>query len=89
MTERSLEEILRSGESLYLGKFKEELEKSFYGHYAAIDVDTGEYVVKENKLEAVEEARRKFNNRLVYIVQVGSLDKPSVNHRANQHAWSF
>ena len=86
---RSLEEVLRIGESLYLTKFKEALEKDYIEQYAVIDIDQEAYVVNENQVVAIEEAKTKFGNKLFYIIRVGSLDKPTINYRKTQYAWSF
>jgi hypothetical protein len=85
----SLEDILRIGEGLYFTKFKEALEKEHYGEYAAIDVEKEDFVVRQNKLEAIEEAQQKFGKKLFYIVQIGSLDKPTTNYRSSRYAWNF
>lgn len=89
MTTYSLEDILREGEHLYLETFKEELEGAFGGQYAVIDVESKEYVVRPNQLDALDEAKKKFGDKLFYIVQVGSLDRPTINYRTSQHAWIF
>ncbi|TSC77512.1 MAG: Uncharacterized protein G01um101424_359 [Parcubacteria group bacterium Gr01-1014_24] len=89
MAEHSLEDILREGERLYLNEFKEKLEKDFYGQYAVIDIEKEDYVASPNKLEAIEEAKKKFGDKLFYTVQVGNLEKPTVNYRAKQSAWNF
>lgn len=87
---QSLDDILRSGERLYLDRFKGELEADHMDAYAVIDTEAEEYVVHENKLRAIELAKEKFGDKLFYTVQVGSLDKPSVNYRATQNvAWNF
>ena len=75
-----LDEILHMGEELYLNKFKLELEAKFYGQYAAIDVETADYTVSESKLQALDEAKKKFNGRLLYTIKIGSLDRPTVNY---------
>jgi hypothetical protein len=89
MSDYSLEDILREGEHLYLHTFKKELEDTFDGQYAVIDVESKKYVVKPNQLDAIDEAKREFGDKLFYIVQVGNLKRPTVNYRTNQHAWNF
>jgi hypothetical protein len=89
MVEHSLEDILREGERLYLNKFKEELEKGFYGQYAVIDIEKEDYIASPNKLQAIDEAKKKFGEKLFYTVQVGNLEKPTVNYRTKQNAWIF
>lgn len=90
MTTPTLQEILRSGERIYLEKLKKALEEKFPAQYVAIDTDSSEYVVDANKLRAVELAKERFGQKLFYIVQIGSLDQPSVNHRIRyEYAWNF
>ncbi len=90
MNEHSLEDILRVGEELYLSKLKGKLEDEAFGHYVVIDTDTGAYLVHASKLEALEKAKKEFGTaKIFYTVQIGSLDKPTINYHAEQRAWSF
>jgi hypothetical protein len=89
MSDSSLESIVREGENLYLQTFKIELEKDHMGEYVAIDTDVKKYVVRPSRLEAIEAAKKEFGEKLFYTVQVGGLDKPTVNYRTHLHAWNF
>ena len=89
MSDASLEDIVREGENLYLHTFKTDLESEHSGEYVAIDTESKAYIVRASKLEALEAAKEKFGQKLFYTVQVGSLDKPSINYRTQLHAWSF
>jgi hypothetical protein len=90
MLQPTLTEILRSGEQLYFEKLKGTLEKESYGQYVVIDTETKEYIVDEHQLHALESAKAKFGNKLFFIVQIGSLDTPTLNHRNyTEYAWSI
>ncbi len=82
----SLNEILIRGEYLYLNTLRLELEAKYFGQYVAIDVESEEYVVSESKLDALDQAKEKFNGRLLYTVKIGSLDRPAVNHLVKGYA---
>ena len=90
MFKPSMEDVLRSGELIYLETLKKELEIKNFGQYLVIDTETGKYVVKESQLEAVETAKKDLGDKLFYIVKIGSLDKPTINHRMRQeYAWNL
>ena len=89
MSDASLEEIVRKGEDLYLHKFRIDLEKNHSGLYVAIDTGKEDFVVGQSQIEAIEAAKEKFGQKLFYIIQIGSLDKPTVNYRTQLHAWNF
>lgn len=88
MTQHYFKDILRTGEELYFDLFREELEKSFWGQYAVIDIDRKEYVVNQNQLAALDEAKAKFGKKLFYSIRVGNIDRPTFD-RIPQHAWIF
>lgn len=86
----SPEEISQLGEKFYFDQLKDKLEKGHSGEYVVIDVSTNNsYVINLDKLAAIEEARKKFGNKLFYIVQVGSIQKPAINFRDVKYAWQF
>ena len=85
----SPEEISQIGEQLYFNELKDELDKTHNGEYLVIDVERKEYVVNADKLAAIEEARKKFGNKLFHIIQIGSIQKPVVNLRAIKYVWKF
>lgn len=90
MFQPTLEDILRSGERFYLESLKEKLEKNNLGEYVVIDTDTNNYIINSSKLNAIDEAKATFGNKLFYTVQIGSLDTPTVNHRERlDYAWNF
>jgi len=85
----SLEDITRIGEKFYTEELKESLEKDNTGQYVVIDVEQKKYKVNENRLVAVEEARKEFGNKLFYIIQIGSIQNSNINFSAKKYAWNI
>ncbi|MEK7622109.1 MAG: hypothetical protein AAB415_02930 [Patescibacteria group bacterium] len=85
----SLEEISRLGEKFYTDKLKAKLEKEHMGHYAVIDVEKGKYYIDADRLIAIEKAQKVSGETLFYIVQIGSIQNPSMNFNAKKYAWNF
>ena len=85
----SLEEISRLGEKFYSEKLKEKLEKENLGQYAVIDVEKEKYYVDSDRLVAIEKAQKVSGDTLFYIVQIGSIQSPSMNFNARKYAWNF
>lgn len=83
-------EVLKKGEAIYLGTLRDELETTHLGAYVAIDVDSSEYVIDTDKLNAIKKAQETFGHKLFYIVQVGNLEEPTINFRERKNvAWIF
>ncbi|MDD5710971.1 MAG: hypothetical protein PHV43_02635 [Candidatus Colwellbacteria bacterium] len=85
----SLEELSKLGGEFYGKELKERLEKEYMGQYAVIDVISKDYIVREDRLEALKEARKKFGEKLFYIVQIGDTSVGNVNLRTRKYAWDF
>ncbi len=84
----SLEEIIRLGEQIYFDK-KDELERKHNGKFVVIDVDSGDYVINEDKTTAIQEAEKKHPEKLFFIAQVGNLKARSNTHEASRYAMPF
>ena len=85
----SLEELPKAGEKFYFDTLKEKLEKENMGHYVVIDVEQKKYHVDPDRLVAAQKARRDFGNKLLYIVQVGSIQNPSMSFTTENYARSL
>lgn len=85
----SLDEISRIGEKFYSEELKKRLEKENMGQYVVIDVEQKKYIINADRLIAVEEARKIFGNKLFYIIQIGSIQHPSMNFTSKKYAWNF
>ena len=72
------EEIIQRGEQLYLQE-KDKLEKDHNGEFAVVDVETGDFIINQDKTAAIQEAEKKHPNKLFFIVQIGNFkSKPQV-----------
>lgn len=85
----SLDDITKLGEKFYTEELKEKLERENMGQYVVIDVEQKKYQVDADRLVAVEKARNDFGNKLFYIIQIGSVQSPSMNFTTKRYAWNF
>ena len=65
------DEFFDRGRSIYK-RLKPKLEKDFKGKVVAIEVETGEYVVGEDELEAAIKAKEKFPGKIFNFIRIGS-----------------
>ncbi len=65
------QEIARKGEEIYQKELKEKLEKEYIGKFVAIEVESGEYFLGETQMEATTKARKKFPDKITYLVKIG------------------
>ncbi len=69
-------ELIRRGQlayqRVYGGKLRADLEKTVLGKYLAINIETGEYLVAENRGQALGEFHRRFPGSSAYLVRVGT-----------------
>lgn len=84
------QELVSRGEVIYFEK-REDLEKSNYGQYAVIDVESGDITVNSDKLTAIQEAQAKHPNDLFYIVQIGNLKEHfgSEMNELHKYGWTL
>lgn len=64
------EEISRKGMEIYQ-RAQRRLEKSHYGEYVAIEVDSGKYFLGKTLEEATVKAKNVFPTKIFYFVKVG------------------
>lgn len=67
------EKLTSKGERLYRRKLKDVLEPKYTGMFAAIEPDSGDYFLGKRMIEAVDKAKAKHPEKLVYLVRIGSL----------------
>jgi len=84
------EELASKGEKIYFGR-KDELEKTKLGQYAVIEVDSGEIFTDIDKLIAIQEAKKKYPDKLFYIVQIGNLKQSLKSEigEVKRYGWTF
>lgn len=85
----SPEEISKIGEEFYFKELQKKLEPEHNGEYVVIDVDLKKYIVNSDMLKALEEAKSKFGEKLFHIIQIGGLQKPTINYKVAKYAWKF
>jgi hypothetical protein len=65
--------MIEKGKNLYL-KLKPKLEKKYEPQqYVSIEVNSGQYFVGKNSLEAITKAQKKFPKKQFFLAQVGKL----------------
>ena len=65
------DEFFDRGRSIYK-RLKPKLEKDFKGKVVAIEVETGEYVIGKDELEAAIKAKQKFPGKIFDFIRIGS-----------------
>jgi hypothetical protein len=66
----SLSEFSKLSEEYY-NTIKPQLESENKGKYVAVDYVSKEYWIGETASEALEKAKKKYQDRLFYLIQVG------------------
>lgn len=84
----SPDEIVTLGKQIYFEN-KDKLESEHAGEFAVIEVDSRDITINADKLAAIEEAKRKFPDKLFFIVEIGTLKEQSVVNELKGHAWPF
>ena len=63
-------EIAHKGEEVYR-KISGQLEKKNLGSFIAIEVESGKYFLGQTQVEALEKAKKRFPNKIFYLIKVG------------------
>ena len=63
------EEHVDRGEEIYR-KIKEKLEPAHKGEFVAIEVDTGDYFVGKDPIDADEKARVKYPDAVFFLARI-------------------
>lgn len=58
------------GEEIYQG-LKGQLEPKYKGKIVAIEIESGDYFLGKNSIEALTKAKKKHPDKLFYFVKVG------------------
>lgn len=65
------EQVAQRGEEIYKNKLKQILEPKDNGKFVAIDVVSEDYFVGDSLLEALENAKKKYPDRLFHTIKIG------------------
>ncbi len=65
------EEIVKRGEALYNQQIRAEVKTGNEGKFLVLDIETGAYEVDEDELAAVQRAKAKNPDAVLYILRIG------------------
>ena len=64
------DEHVDKGKEIY-AKIKDRLEPAHKGEFVAIEVDTGDYFVGNDPIEADRKARKKYPDAVFFLARIG------------------
>lgn len=88
----SMQRIADMGEKIYVEKYKDRLEKESGGHFAAIDVLSGNAYVGEFPELAIEKAQKESPTGVFHLIRIGSpgaFKSSRICGEPNVGAWPF
>lgn len=65
------EEIARRGQALYEERLRGEVDPRDRGKFLVLDIETGEYEFDVEELAALQRAKRKNPDAVLYILRIG------------------
>jgi hypothetical protein len=68
----SKEEFARRGDEIYETQVRPHLKAEDEGEFAAIDIESGEYEIDEDELEACDRLNARIPNAQIWLIRVGS-----------------
>jgi len=66
------DEFARRGDAVFESKVLPQLAAAGEGKFAAIDIDSGEFEIDANELEACDKLRARMPGAQIWMVRVGS-----------------
>jgi hypothetical protein len=67
----SASEVVRKGELLYAREIRHQVEPAHVGEFLAVDIESGSYEVDRDELAAINRARARNPDAVLYLVKVG------------------
>jgi 23S rRNA maturation mini-RNase III len=67
----SKEEFARRGDAIYEKEIRPQLKTSDEGKFAAIDIETEEFVIAADELKACHKLRKRIPDAQIWMVRVG------------------
>ncbi len=86
---QSSENLTKIGEKYYLDNLKDKLEKTNNGDFLVLEVESHKYFINQDLMVALNQAKNEFPDKLFFIVQIGTLQKPAINYKRENYAWLF
>lgn len=84
---QSAEDVTKIGEEYYLNTLKEKLEKTNNGDFLVLEVESKKYFINGDLMVALDQAQKEFPSKLFFIVQIGTLQKPTMNYKKENYGW--
>ena len=81
------EEITKLGEEIYFSDLKNKLEKTNNGDYLVLEVQSRRTFISGDLTEALKQANAEFPDKIFYIVQIGSVQRPSSSFKDISYGW--
>jgi len=64
-------EIASRGWKIYEDRLKNDLEPENIGKFLVIDVESGDYEISDDEMEAVDRAMERHANGMLYLMRIG------------------
>lgn len=71
MDRYTAQEVARRGKEIYERRLRSEVEPENEGRFLVVDVESGEYALDDDELEAFDRAREKKPEGVLYLLRVG------------------
>lgn len=84
---QSAEEITKVGEKYYFESLKDQVEKTNNGDFLVLEVESKKSFIDKDLMIALNDAKKEFPNKLFFIVQIGTLQRPTMNYKKENYGW--
>ncbi len=64
-------EIAQRGQAFYEQQIRAKVDASNKGKFLVLDIETGEYEIDEDELEALKQAKAKHPDAALYMLRIG------------------
>jgi len=71
-TVHSDDEVVRLGQALYEERIRSKLSTDDRGKFLAVDIETGDYALDKDELQALKRAQARNREAVLYLLRVGS-----------------
>ena len=66
------EEVATRGEALYEQRIRPHVEPTHQGQFVVVDIETGDYEIDAEDVQALQRAKAKHPDGAFYIVRIGA-----------------
>lgn len=65
------EEVVRQGQTLYEKRIQSRIDERDRGKFLVLDIETGDYELDSNELQALKRAKAKRPDAVLYMLRIG------------------